>query len=40
MKETHNFSKVHAKLEIGNVKPCVRGKCCVVSMNFDEILNE
>ena len=38
--EAHRFSKVHAKMEIENTKPCVRGKCCFVSRNFDKVLCE
>ena len=40
MKEAHKFGKVHAEKAIKNAKPGVPGKCCVVSMNFDEILSE
>ena len=39
VKEAHKFSKVHAEKAIEISKPCVSGKCCVVSMNFDEILS-
>ena len=40
VKEAHKFSKVHAEKAIKISKSCVSGKCCVVSMNFDEILSE
>ena len=40
LKEARKFSKVHAEKAIIISKPCVSGKCCVVSMNFDEILSE
>ena len=39
MNEAHKFSKVHAEKEFENAKPCIPGKCCVVSMNFDKVLS-
>ena len=40
VKDRHKFSKVYAENAIKISQPCVSGKCCVVSMNFDEILSE
>ena len=40
MKKLHKSSEVHAEKEIENAKPCVPGKCFVVSVNFDKILSE
>ena len=40
VKEAHKFNKVHAEKAIKISKHCVSGKCCVVSMNFDEIFSE
>ena len=38
--EAYKFRKVHAEKKIENAKPCVPGKCCVVSRNFDKVLSE
>ena len=40
MSEGHKFSKVDAEKETENAKPCVPGKCCVVSMSFGKVLSK